>query len=119
MKNLNLVMLIGRVGKNVQITKTRGGEDIMLFTLIQSRTKKKGNDTKRDANIIPMVVKGKLLKLAEKIVKPGVILYTEGMLRYKIFKDEEGNNEKIKSDVFCVKIEIIKGVKEETNKYDQ
>lgn len=118
MRNLNLVMLTGRVGKNVQITKTKSGEDIMLFTLIQLRTKKKGDDTKRDANIIPMVVKGKLLRLAQKIVKPGVVLYAEGMLRHKIFKDKDGNNEKIKSDVFCIKIEIIKGVKEQTNKYE-
>lgn len=88
---VNKCMLIGRVGKDVDI-RTTDNSKVASFTLATSeRFKDRNGEVKEQTEWHNIVVWGKLADICEKYVQKGSTLYIEGKIRTRSWDDKDGN----------------------------
>lgn len=95
MSSLNKVTLIGRVGKDPEIRRTKDGKKIASFSLSTSETwKDKNTGEKREKtewhNIV--IYNEGLAGVVENYVKKGNQIYIEGALQTRKWQDKEGKD---------------------------
>lgn len=90
--SINKVILVGRVGQEVNV-RTVGDQKVASFTLATSE-KYKG----KDGNMVESTewhsisIWGKLAEVAEKYVTKGTQLYLEGKIKTEKYTDNSGND---------------------------
>jgi len=115
MAGLNKVMLIGRVGKNPDIIIFDGGIKKISFSLAttenyRDRTTKEWQESTEWHNIVGYGY------LADKNIAKGDLIYVEGKIKNRKYKDKDDNN-KYFNEILSEKINILarRGVEKQVN----
>ncbi len=85
MKSVNKVILIGLVGRDPDVKKTKNNLRIATFTLA---TTKKNKEKENVVQWHTLVAFGKTAELIELYVKKGSKLYVEGELQYQEYEKD-------------------------------
>jgi single-strand DNA-binding protein len=88
MRDINRVMLLGRLGNDPVVRQTKNGVPVANFSLATefwNRTKNEGETTWHR-----VVAWGRPAELAEQELKKGMPLLVEGGIRVRKYEDEEG-----------------------------
>ena len=93
MASMNKAIIIGRLGKEPQISKFQNGGKIASFTVATSETwKDKQTGERKEAtewhNIV--IMSPALVEIAEKHLKKGSLIYIEGKIRTRKYNDKNG-----------------------------
>lgn len=106
MSSLNRAMLIGRVGKDVEV-RTTDNSKVASFTLATSeRFKDRNGEVKEQTEWHNIVVWGKLADVCEKYVQKGSTLYVEGKLRTRSWDDKDGNKRYV-TEILASAIQLL------------
>lgn len=106
MSSLNRTMLIGRVGKDVEV-RTTDNSKVASFTLATSeKYKDRNGEVKEQTEWHNIVVWGKLADVCEKYVQKGSTLYVEGKIRTRSWDDKDGNKRYI-TEILASAIQLL------------
>jgi len=87
----NKVILIGRVGKEVEIRYTKSQTKVAKFSMATSKKYKGSNGERKEQtewhNIICF---GKLADIADEYVKKGSLIFVEGEINYNEYTGKDG-----------------------------
>ena len=90
--SVNKVILVGNIGRDVEVRHTPGGMAVAKFSLAtnERRKDKEGNwqDQTEWHNIVAF---GKLAEFAGQYLGKGRTVYVEGSIRTRTYDDEKGN----------------------------
>lgn len=94
-KDLNKVMLIGRLGGDPEIRHAPSGDAVCNFSLATGEKwkDKKSGDKKEKTEWHRVVIWGKLAEIAGEYLSKGSQVYIEGKLQTRKWKDKEDNDQ--------------------------
>lgn len=93
---INKVTLIGRLGKDPEVRSLEGGAMVARFSLATSESYKDKNEQwVEQTEWHNIVVWRDLAKRAADQLKKGMLVYLEGKITYRAWKDNEGKDQKI------------------------
>ncbi len=88
----NSVQLIGRLGKNVELSDLKNGRKMGKFSLATSESYKNKNGEKvEDTQWHNIVVFGNMAEIMSKFLVKGNQILVKGKLSYSNFQDKDGN----------------------------
>lgn len=93
--SVNKATLVGRVGKDPEIRSTQGGMRIANLSIATSETwhdKNSGEKKEKTEWHRVSVFNDGLVKIIEKYVKKGALLYIEGKIETRKWQDKQGND---------------------------
>lgn len=104
---MNLVILIGRLTKDIEVKYTSGAEPLAVtnFNLAIDRPKRKGQD-KADTDFIPVTVWGKQAENCEKYLHKGQKVAIHGRIQRDIKEDDYGNKKEY-TKVIASNVEFV------------
>ena len=86
---VNKVILLGNLGKDPIINKTKDGKSIASFSIATSESRKDKDGNKQEkTEWHNIVIFGKLAEIVEKYVKKGSKVYLEGKISYETYEKE-------------------------------
>jgi len=86
---INKVMLIGRLGADPEVKKTKNGDNFCNLSLA---TNKKIKDNEKTTWHKIVVFDPRIADTMGKYAKTGTLLYVEGEIETRSYKDANGNN---------------------------
>jgi len=90
--SLNKVLIIGRLGTDVETRYTAGGKAVSNFSVATSESwKGKDGEKNEKTEWHKIVVWGKLAELCKEYLSKGRQCYAEGRLETRQWEDKEGN----------------------------
>lgn len=87
---MNKIILLGRLTKDPEVRYTQSGKVVCQFTLAVDRPFT-GQDGKKEADFIPVVIWGKSAELAGNTLTKGQRVLVEGRLQIRSYDDDKGN----------------------------
>lgn len=115
MGNLNKVMLIGRVGQDVQKKHTNSGTSVATISIATADYYKDKNEERQEITEWHQVVLWqKLADLAEQYLSKGNQVYIEGSLKTEKWDDKDGNP-RTTTKIIAQKIQFLPNKKTEDN----
>lgn len=88
----NLVILVGRVGKDPEVRHLESGKTVANFSLATSETyKDQAGNKKEETEWHDIVCWKGLAEVVEKYVTKGQMLYIEGKKKTRSWEDKDGN----------------------------
>jgi len=93
MASVNLVVLIGNLGKDPEVKYTAGGQAVATFSIAcnESWTDKDSGQKKERTEWVNIVVWGKLAEICGEYLKKGKQVYISGRLQTRSWDDKDGN----------------------------
>jgi len=105
-RDLNKVMLIGRLGKDVELRVTPSGNSVASFSVASGRSVKEGDGWKDQTEWFRVVAWEKLAEICANYLHKGSRVYVEGRLQTREYTDKEGvkrySTEVIANDVILL-----------------
>ena len=93
MASLNKIMLIGRLGKDVELRHTASGTPVATFSLATSeKTKNKSGEYEEKTEWHNIVLWQKQAELAAEYLAKGSQVYIEGRIQTRKWQDKDGND---------------------------
>src|SRR5947208_8077607 len=90
-KDLNKVMVIGRLGKDPEMRYTAGGSPVTTFSVAAGRQWKDGaGETREETEWFNVVTWNKLAEICNEHLHKGSRVYIEGRLQTHQWQDQEG-----------------------------
>jgi len=89
-RDLNKVMLTGRLGKDVELRVTPGGSSVATFSVASSRNIKEGDGWKEQTEWFRVVAWEKLAETCANFLKKGSHVFIEGRLQTREWQDNTG-----------------------------
>jgi single-strand DNA-binding protein len=90
--SVNKVILIGNIGRDVELRHTPGGTAVAKFSLATSEVRKdKSGQRQEHTEWHNIVAFGKLAEFAGQYLGKGRTIYVEGSIRTRTYDDEKGN----------------------------
>jgi single-strand DNA-binding protein len=90
--SVNKVILVGNVGRDVEVRHTPGGAAVAKFSIATNEVWKDKNGQRQEHTEWHNIVAwGKLAEFCGSYVSKGRQLYVEGTLRTRTYDDEKGN----------------------------
>lgn len=115
MSSVNIVTLIGRVGKDPEAKKT-DKSTVCNFTVATSETyKDKSGEKKESTEWHNIVAFGATAEIIEKYVKKGDQVYVTGKIKTDQYTDKDGNK-KYATKIYADKIVMLGGKKSSDEK---
>ncbi len=109
-KDINKVILIGRVGKDPEMRATQGGMTIASFSLATSDRQKdpQGNyaDKTEWHNLVAF---NRTAEVVRDYVKKGTQLYIEGKITTRDWVDKESGQKKYKTEILVNDLSLLGG----------
>ena len=94
-QSLNIVILVGRVSSDIQFDTGKGKDKNVSLARFSIATNEKYGNSKQSVQYHNVVMWGqKRAEFCKKWIKKGQLLCIKGKLKYKQWKDEEGNYRK-------------------------
>lgn len=93
MASINQATLIGYVGDNPTIAKTKNGKEMAIFmvaTTDQGYKKRDGSTVDSKTDWHNVVLFGKLAEIAQKYIGKGTQVYVQGKLQTRSYDDKNG-----------------------------
>src|SRR5262245_58988618 len=111
-KDLNKVLIIGRLGKDPEMRKTNAGSGspVTTFTVASSRQWKDSNGDQRDeTEWFNVVVWNKLAEICYQYLSKGSRVYIEGRLQTRSWEDPQTGQTRYKTEVVANDMIILDG----------
>jgi single-strand DNA-binding protein len=90
-KDLNKVMVIGRLGKDPEMRYTAGGSPVTTFSVAAGRQWKDGSgEAREETEWFNVVTWNKLAEICNEHLRKGSRVYIEGRLQTRQWQDQEG-----------------------------
>lgn len=89
--SLNIIAIMGRLTRDVELRHTNSGKAVASFTLAVERDTKNDNGD-RDADFIDCVAFGTTAEFIERNIHKGQRIVTHGRLQIRRWQDKDGNN---------------------------
>ncbi len=90
-KDLNKVMIIGRLGKDPEMRYTPGGSPVTTFSVATGRQWKDGNgDMREETEWFNVVTWNKLAEICNEHLRKASRVYVEGRLQTRQWQDQDG-----------------------------
>jgi single-strand DNA-binding protein len=89
-RDLNKVMLTGRLGKDVELRVTPTGRSVATFRVASSRNVKDGDNWKEQTEWFQVVAWEKLAETCSNYLHKGSHVFIEGRLQTREWQDKEG-----------------------------
>lgn len=103
-RDLNKVMITGRLGRPAELRVTPNGSDVASFSVASSRSQKVGDEWKEQTEWFRIVAWNKLALICGKNLIKGTHVYVEGRLQTRDWQDNDGNK---RSSVEVIAEELI------------
>jgi len=111
MRGVNKIILLGRIGKPVEVKTIENGNKVANTTLATSDVyKDKNGDKVEQTEWHSLVFPNYLADTAEKYVKKGDQLYVEGKIKTRSYEDKEGVKKYI-TEVIVQSLSFVSGNK--------
>lgn len=89
---VNLVILVGHLGKDPEIRYTQDGAAVCNFSIATSETRKDRNGEKKKLTEWHKIVAfRKLAEICNQFLQKGSLIYLEGKLQTRTWEDKDGN----------------------------
>lgn len=106
--SLNKILLIGHVGKPVEV-RTVGDSKVASFTLATTeKYRDRNGEVKENTEWHNIVIWGKLADVAEKYVQKGTQLYIEGKLKTEKYTANDGTD-RYTTKVYALSMQLLGG----------
>lgn len=117
--NLNRIQLIGRIGSDPNVTHLEGGNVVAKYSVATSeKYKSKNGEMVEQTQWHTVVSWGKQAEYIEKYFSKGMLVFVEGKIRYRTFKDKNGV-ERYTTEIQPDNVSILEGkTKKHDNKVD-
>ena len=90
-RSVNKVILLGRIGKEPELTYIPSGQSVAKFTMATNRSyKDKSGEWKEETDWHNIVAWGKLGEICAQYLAKGRQAYVEGQIRTRSWEDREG-----------------------------
>lgn len=90
-KDLNKVMVIGRLGKEPEMRYTAGGSPVTTFSVAAGRQWKDGSgESREETEWFNIVTWNKLAEICNEHLRKGSRVYIEGRLQTRQWQDQDG-----------------------------
>ena len=105
---INIVILVGRLGKDPEIRSTPGGTSVAKFSLATDEkfTDRAGEKQERTEwhNIVAW---GKLGEICGQYLKKGKLVYIEGSIRTDSWDDKESGQKKYRTEIVANTMKML------------
>jgi single-strand DNA-binding protein len=107
---MNVVILIGRLTKDVELRYTQAGKAVATFTLAVDRpfTNQAGE---RETDFIPVVVWGKSAENCANHLGKGRLVAVEGRMQIRSYEDQKGQRRRV-TEVVANSVQFLDRAKE-------
>lgn len=94
MPNLNKVMLMGNLTRDIELRFTPNNTPVASFGLAVNRTwfDKNANEKKQETTFVDLEAWGRTAEVLNQYLRKGRPLYVEGRLKLELWKDKDGGN---------------------------
>ncbi|MDB5078486.1 MAG: single-strand binding protein [Chloroflexi bacterium] len=89
-RDLNKVMLTGRLGKDVELRVTPNGRSVATFSVASSRNIREGDNWKEQTEWFRVVAWEKLAETCSNFLHKGSHVFIEGRLQTREWQDKDG-----------------------------
>ena len=89
-RDLNKVMLTGRLGKDVELRVTPNGRSVATFSVASSRNVREGDSFKEQTEWFRVVAWEKLAETCSNYLHKGSHVFIEGRLQTREYQDKDG-----------------------------
>ncbi|MCK4431135.1 MAG: single-stranded DNA-binding protein [Candidatus Aminicenantes bacterium] len=94
-QSLNIVILVGRVSSDIQFDTGKGKDKDVSLAKFSLATNERYEKSKQSVQYHPCVMWGhKRAEFCKKNLKKGQLICIQGKLKYRAWKDEQGNPRK-------------------------
>lgn len=108
MANVNKVILIGNVTRDVEVKTTPKGTAVAGITLAVNRNYKTDSGEKREeVTFVDVELWGRIAEIAGEYVKKGNPLYVEGRLKQDSWEDKDSGQKRTKLKVVAENIQLL------------
>ncbi len=105
-RDLNKVMLIGRLGQDPEIRYTQDGTPVATLSVATSSPIKRGDSWEEETEWHRVVAWRRLAEIAGEYMNKGTLVYVEGRLKTRSWEDRDGNKrwttEIVARDIFML-----------------
>lgn len=107
MASLNMVQLIGRLGRDVELKYSQGGTAVANLSLAtdESYTDRNGARVER-AEWHKVIVYGKTAENCARYLQKGSLAYVEGSLQTRKWQDQQGN-ERFTTEIKAQRVQFL------------
>lgn len=107
-KDLNKVMIIGRLGKDPEMRFTPNGSPVTNFTVAAGRQWKDPNgENREETEWFSVVVWNKLAEICNQYLTKGSRVYIEGRLQTRSWDDQQTGEKKYRTEVVASDMIIL------------
>jgi len=92
MSNVNKVILLGRLGRDPEMRNTQSGSKIANLRLATSEKWRKDGELVERTEWHTVVIFDKLAEIAEQYATKGSLVYIEGQMQTRKWKDKDGQD---------------------------
>lgn len=108
-RDLNKVMVIGRLGRDPEMRYTPGGSPVTTFSVATSRQWKDGNgETREETEWFNVVAWNKLAEICNDYLRKASRVYIEGRLQTRQWQDQDGQT-RYRTEVIATDMIILDG----------
>lgn len=109
-KDLNKVMIIGRLGTEPDIRYTSNGNPVTTFRMAVSRQwKDSGGDLREETEWFSVVTWNKLAEICYQYLGKNTRVYIEGRLQTRSWEDQQSGQTRYKTEVVANDMIILEG----------
>ncbi len=90
-RDLNKVMLIGRLGQDPEIRYTQDGTPVATLSVATNSPIKRGDTWEEETEWHRVVAWRRLAEVAGEYMNKGTLVYVEGRLKTRSWEDRDGN----------------------------
>lgn len=99
-KDLNKVMIIGRLGTDPEMRYTPGGNSVTTFRVASSRQwKDSSGEAREETEWFSVVTWNKLAEICNQYLGKGARVYLEGRLQTRSWEDPQSNQTRYKTEI--------------------
>lgn len=106
MASLNKVMLIGSLGKDVELRYTNSGTAVAGFSLATTEKVKSGDSYEDKTEWHTITMWGRLAEIAGEFLAKGKSVYIEGRLQTRKWQDKNGND-RYTTEIVAEKMQML------------
>jgi single-strand DNA-binding protein len=107
-RDLNKVMIIGRLGVDPEMRYTSSGSPVTTFRVAASRQWRDGNgETREETEWFSVVAWNKLGEICNQYLSKGVRVYLEGRLQTRSWEDQQSGQTRYKTEVIASDMIIL------------
>ncbi len=107
-RDLNKVMLIGRLGKAPEVNYTQNGTAVATLSVATTNSVKRGDKWEDETEWHCVVAWGRLAEVASEYMNKGTLVFIEGRLKTRSWEDREGNKRHV-TEIVAATLNMLRG----------